>query len=218
MALSRECTWCQPTQSAMRSFVIVLLSPVVDDPTGFLKRGKEPAVKTPITKHAIETLVGPVLPRTAGRDNVRLDLMGLEPCGDLTGNELRTVVTLETDRSATLCTQPLSHVDNIVSSDGTGTGNGQRLTSICINDRQACEPPSVCRLVLDNVRAPDMVGMDRPRWCHGTVPSGATRVPFLEHLSPLALPHKAHRLAAHAPLLLLQQRVNLPVPKARILL
>lgn len=91
----------------MRSFVIILLSPVGDDPTGFRTRGKEPTIQTPVAEYAIETLVVPVLPWTTGFDEVRLALVHVEPGGDLTGNEFRAVVTFDRDRSTTWCNQLL---------------------------------------------------------------------------------------------------------------
>src|SRR5262245_35901191 len=78
----------------MRSFVVVLLSPVGNNAPGFLPGGKEPAVEAPIAQPTVAALVLPVLPGTAGRNAVGRDMVRVEPGSDRLRKKLRAMVPL----------------------------------------------------------------------------------------------------------------------------
>src|SRR2546423_14429889 len=94
--------------------------------------------------------------------------------------------------------------------------DGQALTGVLIEHRQALQPPSIGGLIVDKVIAPDMMRIRRPRW------GGRARAPrtpfrlFLDDLAPLVLPDATSGLAIHPPLCSLEQVVELPVAQAWI--
>src|SRR5262249_40878256 len=65
---------CPPLQSAMRSCVVVLLSPVRTNATRLWDGGPPPALEAAIAQDAVHTLVMPVLPGTP-----RVHPMGSDP-------------------------------------------------------------------------------------------------------------------------------------------
>jgi hypothetical protein len=59
----------------MRLFVVVRLSPVLDDGYGLLDRSTQPALQAASAQDAMKALVLSVLPRTARLNAVSLDIM-----------------------------------------------------------------------------------------------------------------------------------------------
>lgn len=91
----------------------------------------------------------PVLPRAARINEVRLNVMRPLPGRDLLRNKLLTMIALDIHRSTTLDKQPLEYLDDIACRDRPGAMNGQALTGVLIQHRQAVQPPPVERLVVD---------------------------------------------------------------------
>src|SRR5688572_16951494 len=183
----------------------------MNDTPGFLDRSKQPAIQAAIAKDAVKALVMPVLPRAARSNEVRLDMMRAQPRRDLLRNKLWAIVTLHIGRSPTLCKETLEHLDHIPRGDRPGAGDGQPLTRILVEHRQAFQPSPIDGLIVDEVIAPDMI---RIRCAGRRGCADAQRPPlarFLDHLEACALPEAAHRLATHSPLFALQQGENLAI-------
>jgi hypothetical protein len=172
----------------MRPFVVILLSPAVDHTPGLLDRAEEPALQAPIAKHAIETLVMAVLPRTAGINTLGIDILRVPPRRDLRSNTLWTMVTLHLVRVATLGTSPLVRVADIACRDRPGTVESHALTRVFIQYRQALQPPPINGLVVDQIIAPDMVRGLCPGRRGRVDADGPPLARFLAHLAACALP------------------------------
>jgi hypothetical protein len=115
----------------MGSFVIVFLSPVLNNAPGFLDRPKPPAVQAAFAKAPVKALVMPVLPRTSRDNKASLTMLRAQPSRDLLRHKLGTIITLHLSRGTTLDNQPLEPwttspavIDRTV--------NGQALTGIRI--------------------------------------------------------------------------------------
>jgi hypothetical protein len=201
----------------MRAFVVILLSSVVNNAPGFLDRSKEPAIQAPIANDAIEALMMAILPWTARRHAVGLNMLLAQPGSNPLRNELWAIITFHLYRSATWGQQPLQHPDDIAGGDRPSTVDGHALTCVFIQYCQALQPPPIRRLIVDKIIAPHMV---RVRCSGRHDRADADRSPlvrFLDHLEAGALSEAAHRLATHGPLCSLQQSKDLAIPKARIL-
>ena len=96
--------------------------------------------------------------------------------------------------------------------------DSQALTGILIKHREAFQPPSIGGLIVHEIVAPDMIRIRRPRWSGRAHAHRAPFPLFLDDLQPLVLPDTTYGLAIYPPLVSLQQVVDLPVAKARILL
>jgi hypothetical protein len=193
----------------IRPFVVGLLWPVSHQPTGVLDGDKQPSVEASIAKHSIEALVMPVLPWTTRFNEGGVNVVCTQPVRDLLCDELRTLVTFYILQRAALREQPLAHLDAIPRRDRAGAVNGQPFAGVLIQHRQAFQPAPSGGFVMDNIVAPDMVGM-RCLGRHSRVrPDGAPLARFLDHLESLALPKAAHRFTTDGPLLGLQQGKNL---------
>ena len=71
---------------------------------------------------------------------------------------------------------------------------------------------------MDEIIAPDMIGMRCPGWSGRAHAYGVPFMLLLDDLQSLLLPKLADGLAVDTPPFGLQEMVNLAVPKARILL
>jgi hypothetical protein len=98
----------------MGSFVVVLLEPVINDTPSFLDRCQQPAIEASIAKDPVKALVMPVLPWAARLNKVRINMLRMPPGYDPGCHELRTVVTLDVDWSATVGKQPLQDLDDLI--------------------------------------------------------------------------------------------------------
>jgi hypothetical protein len=83
---------CQVLQTGMRSHLVVMATPVLDQDTGFLPGTKPFLVQAFIAQPPVEALVGAVLPRLARIVQCGLDVRFLDPFEDRVADELRAVV------------------------------------------------------------------------------------------------------------------------------
>jgi hypothetical protein len=74
---------CHVLQTRMRSHLVVMATPVLDQDSGFLPRSEPLLVQTLIAKLPIEALIGAVLPRLAWIVQCGLDVRILDPFEDL---------------------------------------------------------------------------------------------------------------------------------------
>ena len=129
-----------------------------------------------------------------------IDMLRLQPTRDPLCDELRTVITFDIHRSATLRKQPPQHLDNILCRDRASTVDSQALPRVFIENCQALQPSSIGSLVMDKVIAPDMIRMRRTGRRGRARAHGASFARFPDDLQPLVLPDAADRLAIHPPL------------------
>src|SRR5262249_16599706 len=94
----------------------------------------------------------------------------------------------------------------------------QALTRVFIEDGEALQPPPILGLVMDEVIAPDMVGILSPYRCRRALPHRAPFPLFLNDLEPLVLPYTTYRLPRPPPVFTLQQGINLLIPNPWIAL
>src|SRR5262245_31905642 len=112
----------------MRSFVVVLLEPVIEDAPGFLDRSKEPAVQTTVAQDVVKALVMAVLPRTPWGNKCGIHMLRMQPVCDPLGNKLRVIVALDIRRRPPLGKQPLQYLHDIARGDGPRTMHRQPFT------------------------------------------------------------------------------------------
>ena len=79
----------------MGAKVIVLLSPILDDASGFLQGVEQIAIHTFLSEFADEALNVSIFPGTAGGDIDRLATLRCQPVLYLVGNKLWTIVTAD---------------------------------------------------------------------------------------------------------------------------
>ncbi len=113
-------------------------------------------------------------------------------------------------------TYPLQHLDDISRCHRPRTVDGQALTGIRIEHRQTLPPPPICRLVMDAILAPDMMGMRCLGWGGRARAHGAPFLLLLDDWQSLLLPPPASGLAIDTPAFSFQKMGNLAGPQARI--
>ena len=113
---------------------------------------------------------------------MRLDPLLAQPGRHPLCDEFRTIIAFNIHRSATLRKQPLQHLDDILGCNRSSIVDGQPLTGVFIQKREALQPPSIRGLVMDEIIAPDMLGIRRPRWSGRARPQWASFPFFLDDL------------------------------------
>ena len=93
-----------------------------------------------------------------------------------------------------LSKQPLQDLDDPIGWERPSTGDGEPLSGVLVQDRQALQPPSIGGLGIDKVIAPDMIGIRRTGWRGRALAHWAPFTRFLDDLQPLVLPEAAYRL------------------------
>ena len=93
MGCGRETFWALVAQLAVRPVMVVLAAVVLNDYAGFSQRPELLPVEALVAQASMETLDEAILPRTAGLDIDRLDLIGGQPSLDFLGDKLGTIVT-----------------------------------------------------------------------------------------------------------------------------
>ena len=78
----------QVAEAAVRTTMIVLLAPVLDDNLCFMPVGKDPAIQTFAAKRAVETLDEGILPGTARRNVHGVAVTVTQPLLKGVGDEL----------------------------------------------------------------------------------------------------------------------------------
>jgi hypothetical protein len=106
--------WALVAQLAVRPKVVVAMSEVFDNDTGFGQGPELLAVQALVPEPAMEALHEPVLPRTGRLDVNGLDLVLRQPPLHFLGNELRPVVAAQVlRRSLTLPPAQKSEVTSV---------------------------------------------------------------------------------------------------------
>ena len=107
LGCGRETFWALVAQLAVRPVMVVLAAVVLHDYAGFGQRPELLPVEALVAQASMETLDEAILPRTAGLDIDRLDLVGGQPSLDFLGDKLGTIVTLQVEVSEVLCLGPV---------------------------------------------------------------------------------------------------------------
>jgi hypothetical protein len=89
----REAFWALVSQLAVRPVIVVLAPVVLNDDAGFGQGPELLPLEALVAQASTETLDEAVLPRTAGLDIDRLDLIGGQPLLDFLGDKLGAIVT-----------------------------------------------------------------------------------------------------------------------------
>ena len=126
-------------QTRMRSHLVVMTAPVLDQDTGFLSRSEPLLVQTLIAKPPVEALIGAVLPGLAGVVQRGLDIRFSDPRQDRVADELRAVIRAHVARRTTCTDQTRQHLDDPIRSDTAGHIDGQALAGKFIDDSQALD-------------------------------------------------------------------------------
>jgi hypothetical protein len=197
---------------------MVLLSPLVHDTPGFVDRCKQPAMQTTIAQAPVQALVMSVLPRTPRINKVGIDRRCAKPGRHPLGHALRAIRTFDIARGPTVDTPPWQHLDDIFSRERSRPVDGQALTGVFLEDREALEPPALCGLVMDDSLAPDMSGIRGTRRRSRAWAPWPPFPPLLNDCKPLVLPEAPHGCAIDRPPCGLAERRPRPVSTARILL
>ena len=103
LGCGRETFWALVAQLAVRPVMVVLAAVVLHDYAGFGQRPELLPVEALVAQASMETLDEAILPRTAGLDIDRLDLVGGQPSLDFLGDKLGTIVTPQVRVSESLC-------------------------------------------------------------------------------------------------------------------
>src|SRR5262245_23412522 len=172
-------------------------------------------MQTASAKDAVKALVMPVLPRTPRGHKGRIAMLLAPPGRHALCDACRTMLTFDIQRSAMVRQQPPQPLDDICRCDRAGTEALQARSRVFINAGEALQPSSIGRLGMDQVIAPDMLGMRRTGGRGRAWAPGAPLTRWLDDWQPLVLADAAYGLAMHSPLCSLSQVVKLPIPKAR---
>jgi hypothetical protein len=194
-----QCMWCQPCESTMGSCVMVLLSPVGKDATSLVNGGQQPAIAAAIAKDPMKAVVVPVLPWTPRGNQVYLPLRRLQPGRAPGRHAFRTLLTCDLYRSPPLGPPAPQLLDAISRRDRAGTGDGQALPRVGIEDREAWPPPPSGGRVMNNGIAPDRIRRGCPRRRSRARAPRTPGPPCVPDLQTFALPDAPDGLALHPP-------------------
>src|SRR6478672_428933 len=97
-----------------------------------------------------------ILPRTAGLDIDRLDLVGGQPSLDFLGDKLRTIVTPQVGGRSVLGDGPPDPFEHIAALESTVGPQHMTLTGVFVQDRQHAQGSASRGGIRDEVPAPDM--------------------------------------------------------------
>jgi hypothetical protein len=142
----------------MRPQVVVLMTPVIDEQTGFLEGAEPVLVKAVIAEGAVEGLDEGVLDGLAGLDVVEVNLAPLSPEVKRLARELRAVVTGDGTRGSHRVTECIEQIGHNGSPDGGIHMESQTLAGAVVHQSQATEAPPSGKLVMDEVHGPAFIG------------------------------------------------------------
>jgi len=123
----------------VRTYIVEVPSPVLNDDLGFAAVAKPLDVETFIAKFAIERLIGAILPGLAGIDEGRIDAIVQQPFENGVAYELWAVVRPQDGGCAMHANQSCQYLDDSRRANATGNVDRQALMSKFVNHRQAFE-------------------------------------------------------------------------------
>jgi hypothetical protein len=161
-----------------------------------------------------------VLPRTAALDIGSLGADSGNPGLDSFGDELRSVVGPDVSGDAPQDEQVVQNVDDIDCFELAGDTDRQAFVGKLVNDIEHPISASVVGAVLDKVVGPDVIAVLRPQSDARSVgqPQPASLGLFIGDLEPLASPDALDPLVVDYPARLAQQRSDLAIAVAAVLL
>ena len=109
--------------------------------------------------------------------------------------------------------QLAEHANDVVRVQEPGALDPDGLPSELVDDRQEAKPPTVGRLVGDEVVAPDVVSVECSIVLGRATTSPAPLLGLRSHSQALSPPKDSEPISADPEALLLQDRVDLPVPE-----
>ena len=116
--------------------MVVLAAVVLHDYAGFGQRPELLPVEALVAQASMETLDEAILPRTAGLDIDRLDLVGGQPSLDFLGDKLGTIVTPQVGGRSVLGDGPPDPFEHIAALESTVGPQHMTLTGVFVQDRQ----------------------------------------------------------------------------------
>src|SRR6478609_5247925 len=132
----RETLWALVAQRAVRPVLVVLAAVVLNDYAGFGQRPELLPVEALVAQASMEALDEAILPRTAGLDIDRLDLIGGQPSLDFLGDKLGTIVTPQVGGRSVLGDGPPDPFEHIAALESTVGPQHMTLTGVFVQDRQ----------------------------------------------------------------------------------
>ena len=144
-------------KAGMRSDLVVVPAPGLDDHPCFVARAEPFQTEAFIAQFPVEALVGAVLPRLARIDQRRLDVRFNDPGQDRLADELRAIVRPHVTGSPALADQSGQDLDDALGSDAAGHVDGQALPGELIDHGQALDLLAIGAGVEDEVVGPDAV-------------------------------------------------------------
>ena len=130
-----------------------------DGRSGLDERLERPPGSNGRSKNAVEAFVVGVLPRATRIDVARCHRTHRQSALDAIGNELGSVVAAQTYRAAGVLHQLGQHPHDIDGRQVPCAANRQALARELVDHRQTLLRPTIDRLILDEVAAPDTVRM-----------------------------------------------------------
>ena len=158
-----EGVWRDTTYGTMGSQSVVLITPVLDEQTGFLQ-GTEPVlVETVVTEGAVEGFDEGVLGRLTGLDVIEVHMAPLGREVEGLAGELWSVVKGNGTGSSQSIAEGVEHFGHHLPSDRGIDMERETLTGAVINEGEASEASSSGNLVMDEVHGPALIGT-HGRW------------------------------------------------------
>lgn len=158
-ALGGELRRGEVAQGTVGTQGVVLAAEADEGDLGAAEGVEELAVEELVAELVVEALDVGVLPRGAGRDVERADVLGHEPVADGVGDELRAVVAAQVPGGAALGHDLGDDRDDVLGSEAPGGPQGEALAGVLVDHREDLEAGPRARLVVHEVAAPYVSGV-----------------------------------------------------------
>src|ERR1022692_823278 len=150
-------------QRRMRPHRVVLHSPLFDHYLCLLQRVEDLSIQALISQLAVEALTVPVLPGTARFDVQRLGSYCRQPLPQSFRNKLGPIVRSYVFRDTLHQHHIRQRLDQVVTVQPPCHPQGETLAGVLVDQRQQPQRPSILGEGADEVVAPDVVFMLRPK-------------------------------------------------------
>src|SRR6185437_12765521 len=173
-------------------------------------------VQTLVPEFAVEGLVHAIQPRLSWVDERRVDVQRGEPLQDCPGDEFGAVITPQVSGRSMHAHKLGQNLDDPRRADAAGDVDGQTLSRVLINHRQALQLLTVGTGVEHKIICPQVSRARCRQWARATGRSPSPRPPSWDLQTTLA-PQPVSSIGAHPVSPTLQEDLDAAIPIPGIL-
>jgi hypothetical protein len=157
-----------------------------------------------------------VLPGASWLDVLRVDAPAFDPFLKMLSHQLRPVVALDDGRMPTALDELTENANHVVRVQESSGLDPDRFPRELVDHSQKAKPPSVDRLVRNEVVAPDVVRVERPIDIACALASATPFSLLASDLEAFSLPDQSKTIPADRKAFALKDGMDLPIAEARI--